>query len=168
LGDLVLWSLIKAPGGAALLSNRAGERCVRCFPKKSQGIVQSNLSARLIRGAHSRPTLGGCITDTPTARFFLSPAHWQSSSAFLVITTSRGSAAQQRVLGPMMACIALLVVGVGSLQFVLEEVNQRDWFPADVRDLRSYLRLRVDPVWWAVVRAQQTSCDSVSRAQELV
>jgi DHA2 family multidrug resistance protein len=158
LGSLVFWRLVQGAGGAALLST-AQATLRQVFPKEEQGIVQSIFLLGVIVAPTLGPTLGGWITDNASWHWcFFINLPIGAVSAFLVMTYLHDPPQQVRRSGPIdWAGIGLLVVGVGSLQFVLEEGNQRDWFASQlVVDLSvvSAIALTI-LVWWQMSRRNQ-------------
>ena len=129
LSALVFWRLVQGAGGAALLST-AQATLRQIFPKREQGMVQSIFLLGVIVAPTLGPTLGGWITDNASWHwcFFINlPIGF--ASAFLVVTFLHDPPGHVRHTGQVdWLGIALLIVGVGSLQYVLEEGNQKDWF----------------------------------------
>jgi DHA2 family multidrug resistance protein len=129
LGELVLFRLLQGAGGAALLST-AQATLRQIFPREEQGLVQAIFLLGIIVAPTLGPTLGGWITDNYQWSwcFFINvPIGIVSAlvvSTFLHDPPKRpGPGATVDWLG-----IGLLIVGVGSLQYVLEEGNSEDWF----------------------------------------
>lgn len=155
LGEIVLWRLIQGAGGAALLST--GQATLRqIFPPHQQGIVQAVFLLGIVVAPTLGPTLGGYITDN---------AHWGWCfyinvpigvvSALLVTTFLDDPPEMQRRRVPVdWAGIALLVAGVGSLQYVLEEGNADDWFQSGlIRGLSALSAVSlVALLWWQLSR----------------
>ncbi|HEU4699531.1 MAG TPA: DHA2 family efflux MFS transporter permease subunit [Gemmatimonadales bacterium] len=151
LFTLVFWRILQGAGGAALLST-AQATIRQIFPREEQGMVQAVFLLGIIVAPTLGPTLGGWITDN---------YHWGwiffinipigIASAFLVTTFLRDPPGQQAHRVPIdWAGIGLLTVGIGALQYVLEEGNRDDWFAS-----RTILRLTilsvvclVAMVWW--------------------
>lgn len=129
LEALVFWRIVQGAGGAALLST--GQATIRqIFPLEQQGLVQAVFLLGLIVAPTLGPTLGGWITDN---------YHWSwcffinvpigIASVFLVGGFLKDPPGQARQRGDVdWLGIVLLMVGVGSLQYVLEEGNSKDWF----------------------------------------
>jgi DHA2 family multidrug resistance protein len=148
---LVVWRLVQGAGGAALLST-AQATLRQIFPKREQGLVQSIFLLGVIVAPTLGPTLGGYITDNASWHwcFFINlPIGFVS--AFLVITFLHDPPGHVRHSGQVdWLGIGLLIVGVGSLQYVLEEGNQRDWFSSALivdLSIASAIALAI-LVWW--------------------
>jgi DHA2 family multidrug resistance protein len=98
------------------------------------------------------PTLGGWITDNYAWHWcFFINVPIGIVSAFLVTTFLHDPPGQQRSLAPVdWPGITLLIIGVGGLQYVLEEGNRRDWF-ADTEILALSVAAGaslVGLIWW--------------------
>ncbi|MGV3708308.1 MAG: DHA2 family efflux MFS transporter permease subunit [Gemmatimonas sp.] len=149
--ELVIWRILQGAGGAALLST-AQATLRQIFPKEEQGLVQSVFMLGVIVAPTLGPTLGGWITDNYAWHWcFFINVPIGIVSMFLVSTFLLDPPDQQRKGGDVdWLGIALLTVGVGGLQYVLEEGNRRDWF-ADALIVRlaivSGLSLAT-MVWW--------------------
>lgn len=130
LGEIVFWRIVQGAGGAALLST-AQATLRQIFPRDQQGIVQSLFLLGIVMAPTLGPTLGGWITDNYSWSwvFFINLPIGLASmflvSSFLTDPPTPPGQARQKVdwLG-----IVLLAVGLGSLQYVLEEGNADDWF----------------------------------------
>jgi len=129
LGQLVLWRLLQGAGGAALLST-AQATLRQIFPREEQGMVQAIFLLGIIVAPTLGPTLGGYITDNASWHWcFFINLPIGIVSAFLVMTFLDDPPHQQLKTGGIdWFGIVLLVIGVGSLQYVLEEGNIKDWF----------------------------------------
>jgi len=128
LGELVFWRILQGAGGAALLST-AQSTIREIFPKEQQGTVQSIYVMGLIVAPTVGPTLGGYITDNyswPWIFFVNLPIGLIS----LVLVSSFLTDAKYVVRRTNVDWwgVGLLTVGLGSLQYVLEEGNADDWF----------------------------------------
>jgi MFS transporter, DHA2 family, multidrug resistance protein len=129
LGQLILYRLMQGAGGAALLST-AQATLRQIFPKEEQGLVQAIFMLGVIVAPTLGPTLGGWITDNYDWKWcFFINVPVGLMSAFLVGTFLHDSPENLRHRNPVdWFGISLLIAGVGSLQYVLEEGNRRDWF----------------------------------------
>ena len=129
LTELVVWRIIQGAGGAALLST-AQATLRQIFPREQQGMVQAIFLLGIIVAPTLGPTLGGWITDNYSWRWcFFINVPIGIVSAFLVSTFLKDPPDQRRRRGQVdWLGIGLLTVGIGSLQYVLEEGNAKDWF----------------------------------------
>jgi DHA2 family multidrug resistance protein len=129
LTELVVWRIIQGAGGAALLST-AQATLRQIFPREQQGMVQAIFLLGIIVAPTLGPTLGGWITDNYSWSWcFFINVPIGIISAFLVSTFLKDPPDQMRHRGEVdWLGITLLTVGIGSLQWVLEEGNSKDWF----------------------------------------
>jgi DHA2 family multidrug resistance protein len=129
LVELVVWRVLQGAGGAALLST-AQATIRQIFPREEQGMVQAIFLLGIIVAPTLGPTLGGWITDNYTWNWcFFINIPIALASIFLVSTFLHDPPGQTRRGGGVdWIGITLLIVGLGSLQYVLEEGNQDDWF----------------------------------------
>ena len=151
LVELVGWRILQGAGGAALLST-AQATLRQIFPKEEQGLVQAVFLLGIIAAPTLGPTLGGWITDNYTWNWcFFINVPIGLLSMFLVTTFLLDPPDQKAHRGDVdWWGIALLTVGVGGLQYVLEEGNKRDWFE-DVLITRlaiMSITALVVMVWW--------------------
>jgi DHA2 family multidrug resistance protein len=151
LVELVIWRIVQGAGGAALLST-AQATIRQIFPREQQGMVQAIFLLGIIVAPTLGPTLGGWITDNYTWNWcFFINVPIAIASTFLVMTFLKDPPGQRRGPGRVdWIGISLLTVGLGSLQYVLEEGNTEDWFSSGL-----ILRLAVlagvcliGMVWW--------------------
>jgi DHA2 family multidrug resistance protein len=128
LNEVIFWRILQGAGGAALLST--GQATLRqIFPKEQQGLVQALFILGIVMAPTLGPTIGGYITDNynwPWIFFVNVPIGLVS--AFLVMTFLHDAPNQAKASPIDLPGIALLTVGLGSLQYVLEEGKRDDWF----------------------------------------
>lgn len=128
LAELVFFRIIQGAGGAALLST-AQATIREIFPKEQQGMVQSLYLLGVIMAPTLGPTIGGWITDNyswPWVFFVNLPI---GVFAFSFVALFLSDPKRPKVSAPVdWTGIFLLAVGLGSLQYVLEEGNRYDWF----------------------------------------
>lgn len=151
LGEIVFWRLLQGAGGAALLST-AQATLRQIFPREQQGLVQAVFLLGIIVAPTLGPTLGGWITDNYTWSWcFFINVPIGIIAAFLVTTflhdppDLKTHNASVDWFG-----IGLLIVGIGSLQYVLEEGNSEDWFSSALilrLSILSGLSL-ITLLWW--------------------
>ncbi len=129
LAELILWRIVQGAGGAALLST-AQATLRQIFPREQQGMVQAIFILGIIVAPTLGPTLGGWITDNYTWNwcFFINvPIGFVSM--FLVTSFLNDPPGMRKKPASIdFAGIGLLIVGLASLQYVLEEGREKDWF----------------------------------------
>jgi len=128
LPQLVFFRIIQGAGGAALLST-AQATLREIFPREMQGTVQSIYVLGIIVAPTLGPTLGGWITDNyswPWVFYVNLPIGFLS--AFIVASFLSDAKYKVPSLKVDWPGIGLLAVGLGCLQYVLEEGNENDWF----------------------------------------
>jgi len=129
LVELVVWRIIQGAGGAALLST-AQATLRQIFPLEQQSMVQSIFLLGVIVAPTLGPTLGGWITDNYQWNWcFFINVPIGIASALLVAAFLKDPPDHRRRQGDVdWLGIGLLTVGIGSLQYVLEQGNSKDWF----------------------------------------
>lgn len=128
LVELVGWRILQGAGGAALLST-AQATLRQIFPQEEQGLVQSLFLMGIIVAPTLGPTLGGWITDNYTWNWcFFINVPIGIASLFLVTTFLLDPPGMKFESKVDWGGIGLLAVGLGSLQYVLEEGQANDWF----------------------------------------
>lgn len=150
LGSLVAWRIVQGAGGAALLST-AQATLREIFPREQQGVVQSIYVLGIVVAPTLGPTVGGWITDNYSW-------HWNFFinlpigvfSLFIVYTYLTDSKFAMRVNKVDWWGIAMLAVGLGALQYVLEEGNAKAWFDSPIIVNLALLAGVVLPtfIWW--------------------
>ena len=128
LGELVAWRILQGAGGAALIST-AQATLVQVFSPKEQAIVQPIFLMGLVVFPTIGPALGGYITDAVNWNwcFFINIPIGILAGG-LVFFLLHDTQVANRSLRADWAGIGLLAAGLGSLQYVLEEGEQDDWF----------------------------------------
>ena len=133
LPELVVFRVIQGIGGGALLAT-AQTIMVETFPPQRQGTGQAIFGMGAMLGPSLGPTLGGWLTDRwswPWIFYVNVPLGIASAlicSSYLVDPRPSTVRRTDRV---DWTGVALLVVGVGALQTVLERGNRLDWFESD-------------------------------------
>ncbi len=128
LGELILWRVLQGAGGAALIST-AQATLVQVFPPKEQAIVQPVFLLGLVVFPTIGPALGGWLTDAASWHwcFFINIPIGLLASGLVFFLLHDTEPAKPDV--PIdWAGIGLLAVGLATLQYVLEEGEQDDWF----------------------------------------
>ena len=135
--ELVLWRIVQGLGGGALLAT-SQTILVESFPPSKQGVGQAIFGVGAMIGPSLGPTLGGWLTDTLSWHWiFLINVPLGLLAAALCATQLRDPPHLQRTRGAPVDWpgMALLVVGIGSLQTLLERGNSEDWFASPLIQL---------------------------------
>jgi len=131
LGILILFRIIQGAAGAALIST-AQAVVVEIFPQNQQGLAQGVFGIGLVAAPALSPLLGGWIVDNYSwqAVYFIHVPITIISLYFLSILFHDGSTAETKAAAGKIDTlgVAFLVMGFGSLQYVLEEGERYDWF----------------------------------------
>lgn len=124
--SLVLWRIVQGLGGGGLIStSQAALR--ETFSVREQGKAQGIFAMGVIVGPALGPVLGGLITDNLTWRwvFFINlPVGIMAATLtwMFMRNPSKPRAARLDWVG-----LGLLALGLGSMQYVLDQGQQFDW-----------------------------------------
>jgi len=128
--ELVAWRIVQGLGGGALLAT-AQTILIESFPPSKQGVGQAIFGVGAMIGPSLGPTLGGWLTDALSWHWiFFVNVPLGLLAAALCATQLEDPPHLQRSRGAPVDWpgMALLAVGVGSLQTLLERGNREDWF----------------------------------------
>lgn len=127
---LVAARILQGLGGGVLLAN-AQSVIFESFPPERRSLAQAVFGLGVITGPAIGPILGGYLTDTLGWRWiFFINLPVGIISVILAITFLPRDDASQKKTGESVDWlgIILLTIGLGSLQTLLEEGQQDDWF----------------------------------------
>lgn len=125
---LVAWRFIQGIGGGALLTT-SQTIIVEAFPPEKVGIANAIFGMGVILGPTFGPTLGGYLTDNYSWHWiFFINVPIGLMAAYLSWTFVKDQAGAQKPKKIDWTGIILLIIAVGSLQYVLEEGSADDWF----------------------------------------
>ena len=128
--ELVVFRFIQGVGGGALLST-SQSIIVETFPPEELGLANGLFGLGVVVGPTIGPTLGGWITDNynwPWIFYVNIPIGILAT--FLTLTFIHDPEEKHTAGRVDWWGIALLVLGIGSLQIVLERGERDDWFAA--------------------------------------
>jgi len=128
--ELVIFRFVQGAGGGALLST-SQSILVETFPPEELGLANGLFGLGVVVGPTIGPTLGGWITDNyswPWIFYVNIPIG--IVAALLTFSYIRDSQHARERGSVDWLGIGLLVVGIGSLQIVLERGERYDWFSA--------------------------------------
>ena len=131
LWELVFWRFIQGIGGGALLSTSQAI-LFDAFPPKDRGTASGLFGMGIVLGPTLGPTVGGYIVDNYTWGdiFFINvPICIVATILTILYIPKKADEGKHKdkikidYLG-----IALLMIGIGALQYVLEKGESKDWF----------------------------------------
>ena len=128
--EMVIFRFLQGAGGGAMLSTSQAI-LVETFPPEELGLANGLFGLGVVVGPTVGPTLGGWITDSYSWRWIfyvnLPIGLIAILMAFLFLPDPKAS--NTREVGSVdWAGIFLLILGIGSLQIVLERGESEDWF----------------------------------------
>ena len=125
-GSLVFWRIVQGLGGGGLIST--SQAILRdIFGVRQQGRAQGIFAMGVIVGPALGPVLGGFITDNFTWRWaFFINLPVGILAATLTMLYMRNPA-KPRAMALDWFGLALLALGLGSMQYVLDQGQQYDW-----------------------------------------
>ena len=132
--ELVFFRFLQGIGGGALLAT-SQSILVEAYPKKLLGLANALFGMGVILGPTIGPTLGGYIVDNSSWRWiFYVNLPIGIIATILVFAFIKNSDHEVKVEGARVDWIGifLLIVGIGSLQFVLEKGQEDDWFSSSL------------------------------------
>jgi MFS transporter, DHA2 family, multidrug resistance protein len=150
-GQLVFWRIIQGLGGGGLIST--SQAILRdTYPLREQGTAQGIFAMGVIVGPALGPVLGGWITDNFSWHwvFFINLPVGIVAAALIWFYLRNPSEPQFKRFD--WVGLGLLAVGLGSMQYVLEQGQQFDWF--DDGNIRLFTALSIAGlgafVWWTL------------------
>lgn len=132
LNELIIFRIIQGAGGAALIST-AQATLVEVFPLDQLGVAQGFYGFGVAMSPTLGPILGGWITDTYSWRWiFFVNIPIGILAAVMVWVFIQDSQYQTKGFGRVdFTGIALLAIGLGCMQTMLEKGERDDWFQSD-------------------------------------
>ncbi len=134
LGMLVFFRIIQGIGGGGL-QPMSQAVLLEAFPPQERGMAMSVFAMGAVLGPIIGPLLGGYITDNYSWRwiFYINVPVGLVALGMLWLYITDPPYLQRRKAGESVdyAGLALLSVGLGCLQIVLDKGQQEDWFASD-------------------------------------
>lgn len=131
LWELVFWRFIQGIGGGALLSTSQAI-LFDAFPGKERGLASGLFGMGIVLGPTLGPTVGGYIIDKFSWGniFFINVPICIAAVilTILFIPRAEGEGTKKASIRIDYWGIALLIIGIGSLQYMLEKGESKDWF----------------------------------------
>jgi DHA2 family multidrug resistance protein len=130
LWELVIFRFIQGAGGGAMLSTSQAI-LVETYPPEELGLANALFGLGVVMGPTIGPTLGGWITDSYSWRWVFYVNLPIGVVAVLMSLAYLPDPKEVRKIASIdWAGIILLILGIGSLQIVLERGEREDWFDA--------------------------------------
>jgi MFS transporter, DHA2 family, multidrug resistance protein len=129
LESLVLWRVIQGIGGGALIST-AQAILFDVFPLRERGTAMAIFGMGVMVGPTLGPTLGGWITDNYSWPwiFYINLPLGILAAIMTWRSVPEPEHAVSRTTGVDWVGLGLLILGIGSLQIMLERGESKDWF----------------------------------------
>ena len=127
IGELIFWRIVQGAFGGGLIAT-AQATLRDTFPKDKIGLSQGLFSLGAIIGPAVGPTLGGWLTDNLSWNWVFFVNLVPGVFAGTVILMRLKNPTDPRPAPIDAVGLMLLVVGLGSLQYVLGEGQRKDWF----------------------------------------
>jgi MFS transporter, DHA2 family, multidrug resistance protein len=151
LGQLVFWRIVQGLGGGGLIST--SQAILRdTYTLREQGKAQGIFAMGVIVGPALGPVLGGWITDNWNWHwvFFINLPVGVVAGTLIWLYLRNPAEPQYRKLDWI--GLGLLALGLGSMQYVLEQGQQYDWL--DDPNIRLFTVLSITGlaafVWWTL------------------
>jgi MFS transporter, DHA2 family, multidrug resistance protein len=150
-GSLVFWRIVQGMGGGGLLST--SQAILRdTYPISEQGKAQGFFAMGVIVGPALGPVLGGWLTYAYSWRwvFFVNLPIGIAAAALIWSFLRNPEEPQRKELDWI--GLAMLVLGLGSMQYVLEQGQRYDWFDDGNIRLLSFLSIAslAGFAWWTL------------------
>jgi DHA2 family multidrug resistance protein len=131
LATMIVFRVLQGAGGGGL-QPMAQAILADTFPPRQRGLAFALFGVTVVVAPILGPTLGGWITDNYTWRWiFLINLPVGIVTSFLVFRLVEDPPWEKRLTGGMRidyVGVALLVLGVGALQIMLDKGQEQDWF----------------------------------------
>jgi DHA2 family multidrug resistance protein len=127
INELIFWRIIQGLFGGGLVAT--GQAALRdTFPRHLLGASQAVFALGAIVGPSVGPTLGGWLTDNVSWNYVFFINVVPGIFAATIILTMMRNPSDPRPLPIDALGLGFLALGLGSLQYVLDEGQRSDWF----------------------------------------
>jgi DHA2 family multidrug resistance protein len=127
IGQLIVWRVIQGLFGGGLVAT-AQATLRDTFPTSRLGASQAIFAMGAIVGPSVGPTLGGWLTDNVTWNYVFFINVVPGTVAAIIIFTKLKNPTDPRPIPVDALGLGLLALGLGSLQYILDEGQRNDWF----------------------------------------
>jgi DHA2 family multidrug resistance protein len=127
LGQLILWRVVQGLGGGALIAT--SQAILRdTYPLREQGTAQGIFAMGVIVGPALGPVLGGWITDNWNWHWVFFINLPVGIAAAMLIWNYLRNPHEPEYKKLDVVGLLLMTIGLGAMQFVLQQGQQYDWF----------------------------------------
>jgi DHA2 family multidrug resistance protein len=127
IGQLIFWRIVQGLFGGGLVAT-AQATLRDTFPRDKLGASQALFAMGAIVGPSVGPTLGGWLTDNFSWNFVFFINIVPGAIAATIIFMRLRNPTNPRPMPVDAVGLGLLAVGLGSLQYILDEGQRNDWF----------------------------------------
>jgi DHA2 family multidrug resistance protein len=125
--ELIAFRLVQGIFGGGLLAT--SQAILRdTFPPSQLGLSQAIFTFGAVVGPSAGPTIGGVLTDNFSWRWVFDVNVVPGIVAILLLAPTLRNPSKARAIGFDGVGLSLLALGLGSLQYVLDEGERNDWF----------------------------------------
>jgi len=127
IDELIVFRVVQGIFGGGLLAT--SQAILRdTFPPRQFGLSQAIFTIAVVVGPSSGPTIGGLLTDNVSWRWVFDVNVVPGIVAMALLVPLLRNPVRQKMKGFDGVGLALLSVGLGSLQYVLDEGERNGWF----------------------------------------
>jgi DHA2 family multidrug resistance protein len=127
ISSLIFWRIVQGAFGGGLIAT--GQATLRdTFPRERLGASQGIFALGAIVGPTVGPTLGGWLTDNFAWNYCFLINILPGLFAGLVVLTMLRNPTKPQAVPLDWPGLASLALGLGSMQYVLDEGQRKDWF----------------------------------------
>lgn len=132
LEALILFRVLQGLGGGAMVPT-AQAILMETFPQEEQGMAMAAFGMGVVTAPIIGPTLGGWITDNYGWRwiFYINVPVGMAAFAMTALYVFDPPYIRRRLARIDYLGLALIVLGIGALQVVLDKGEREDWFTSD-------------------------------------
>lgn len=127
IAALIFWRIVQGLFGGGLVAT--AQAALRdTFPPDKLGASQAVFAMGAIVGPSVGPTLGGWLTDNFSWNYVFFINVVPGALAAVIVLTKMKNPTDPKAIPLDYIGLALLAVGLGSLQYILDEGQRNDWF----------------------------------------
>lgn len=160
INALIFWRVVQGLFGGGLVAT--GQASLRdTFPRHLLGASQAVFALGAIVGPSVGPTVGGWLTDNVSWNYVFFINIVPGIAASLIVLTMMRNPSDPKPIPVDGLGLGLLAMGLGSLQYILDEGQRNDWFSDPVIRLFGFTTVLglVAFVYWELFGAKRPIVD---------